>query len=431
MSMLPHCLALALVPACLHAQAAPRSMDLRTFVEGALKGNLDGLAQRFNVTSAQAQVSIDRLCPDPVLTTGISGTELYGPNKSSNPTQYTVGVSWTLETGGKRAARVAVAGEGVRMARANLETFLSDLRLNAENAFLDALRARLVLESRSRTLEGFREVVRLDRIRYEAGDIGGVEYAQAKVEARRYEGEVLGAKADLASAEAVLAQLQGGGEPVAPAGDLARPPVAHTIQEVLGRALLNRVDLVAARQGLRLAESQNRLAKANRWVDLGLSLGVNHTPPVYATGSDTFGGPFPAPLLMSNSLSATVSIPLPFSRRQRGELIQAEAARAQARLGLQALELKTRAEVEGALAQYEAAAAQLRTYQEGILQDADKVLEGIRFSYRRGAASLLEFIEAQRTSDEVHLAYLDALAAHAKALASLDRLSGSHDLLGD
>jgi len=426
-------LCLALVPACAGAQEpvpAASPMTMQSFVEGTLRTNQDALAQRFNVTSAEAQVSINRLMPDPELTTGISSKELYGPNKPVNPTQYTVGLAWTLETGGKRAARVAVAHDGVRKAQADLETFLSDLRLNAENAFVDALKARLVLERKQKTLEGFHEVVRLNEIRFNSGDIGGVEFTQSRVEAQRFQGEVFSAQADLIAAEATLAQLLGSSsKPVSPAGELDRPPVAISAEEVLARALLNRVDLVAARHGVQLAESQNRLAKANRWVDLGLSVGVNHTPPVYATGVDAYGAPFPAPTFMSNSLSATLSIPLPFSRHQRGELIQADAARAQAKLQLQSMEQKTHADVVSAIAQYEAASAQLRTYKNGILQDTDKVLEGIQFSYKHGNASLLEFIEAQRTNNEVFLAYYDALAAHSKALATLDRLSGSHALL--
>ena len=411
-------LLLVLVPACLAAQGA---MTLPAYVEGTLVRNLDALAQRFNVTSAEAQVAISRLFPDPQLTAGVSSRELYGPARPASPTQATAGLAWTLETGGKRGARVAVAEDGVLKARADLETFLGDLRLTAENAFLDALRAGLVLDRKRKTLEGFREVVRLDDLRFKAGDIGGVELAQARVEARRFEGEVFGAQADLAAAEANLGQLLGdAGAEVRPAGGLERPTVALTAEEVLSRAFLNRVDLVAARRGLQLAESQKRLAHANRWVDLGLAVAVNHTPPVNASG-------LAAP--MSNALSFTLSIPLPFSRRQRGELVQADAARAQARLEVQAMEQRTRADVAAALAQYQAAAAQLSTFREGILQDADQVLDGLQFSYRRGAASLLEFINAQRTSDEVHLAYCDALAAHAKALAALDRLSGGHLVL--
>ena len=120
---------------------------------------------------------------------------------------------------------------------------------------------------------------------------------------------------------------------------------------------------------------------------------------------------------------------MPFSRHQHGELIQAEAARAQARLAVQALEQRTQADVVSAVAQYQAAAGQLATFRSGVLQDTDKVIEAVQFSYRHGSATLLDFIQAQRTTNEVYLAYFDAQAGHAKALASLDRLSGTHLLL--
>ena len=415
---------LLLVPFC-GAQDAPpaRPITLQALVGDTLARNQEALAQRFNVTAAQAQVSINRLMPDPTLSTGISSLELYGPNKATSPTQVMVDLSWTLETGGKRAARVELAQVGVGKAQADLESFLGDLRLTAENAFVDALKARLVLERKRKTLAGFQELVRLNELRFKGGDIGGVEFTQSRVEAQRFEGECFSAQADLTSADAILGQLVGDGQALVPAGDLDTAPVTLSAEQVLARALLNRVDLLAARKGLQLAESQQRLAKANRWVDLGVSLGVNHTPPVNAPGLQSTP--------MSNSLSASISIPLPFSRHQQGELIQADAARSQARLEVQAMEQRTRAEVVGALAQYQAAAAQLNTFQHGILQDTDKVLEGIQYSYKHGSATLLEFIEAQRTSNEVYLAYLDAQAGHAKALASLDRLSGSHALLGE
>jgi len=110
-------LCLALAPGCARAAEPAPSMTLRAFVEGTLKNNQDALAQRFNVTSAEAQVSINRLMPDPQLTTGVSSLELYGPERPVSPTQVTLGLAWTLETGGKRAARMAMAGDGVRKAR--------------------------------------------------------------------------------------------------------------------------------------------------------------------------------------------------------------------------------------------------------------------------------------------------------------------------
>jgi len=398
------CLAACALPAPAQAPAAPRSLRLREFVEEVLRSNLEATAQRFNVTIAEAQVSISRLLPDPEIHAGVASKELYGPNKPGTPTEYEAGLSWTLELGGKRSARIAVAQGEVKKAQAEFEAFLDELRATAAGTFADALKVRLVLARKQKTMEGFKELVRLNEIRHATGDIGGVELTQSRVEARRFESEVFAAQAELKAAEGALAQLLGNVQvPVTAAGsmDLPTHPVAAELQ----------------------------LAKANRWVDLGLSMGINHTPAVVPTGVDASGSPFPSPAFKSNALSFGISVPIPFSRRQKGELIQAECARTQAKLQLQSTEQQTRAEVQSAVAQYEAASSQLAAYRSGILQDSDKVLEGIQFSYKRGNASLLEWINAQRTNHEVHLAYLETLANHVKALVALDRISGQHSSL--
>jgi len=399
-------------------------------VEEVLHANLEAAAQRFNVTIAEAQVSISRLLPDPEIHAGVASKELYGPNKPGTPTEYEAGLSWTLELGGKRSARIAVAQGEVKKAQAEFEAFLDELRATAAGAFADALKARLVLERKQKTMGGFKELVRLNEIRHAAGDIGGVELAQSRVEARHFESEVFAAQAELKAAEAALAQLLGNVQiPVTAAGSMELPIRPVAAEPLLANALEHRTALAAARRSLDVAESQRRLAKANRWVDLGLSVGISHTPAVVPTGVDASGSPFPSPAFKSNALSFGVSVPIPFSRRQKGELIQAESARTQAKLQLQSTEQQTRAEVQSAVAQYEAASSQLAAYRGGILQDSDKVLEGIQFSYKRGNASLLEWINAQRTNHEIHLAYLETLANHVKALVALDRISGQHSSL--
>jgi len=40
-----------------------------------------------------------------------------------------------------------------------------------------------------------------------------------------------------------------------------------------------------------------------------------------------------------------------------------------------------------------------------MLKDADRVLEARLYAYQRGGATLLEVLDAQRTSAEVYLAY--------------------------
>jgi cobalt-zinc-cadmium efflux system outer membrane protein len=67
-------------------------------------------------------------------------------------------------------------------------------------------------------------------------------------------------------------------------------------------------------------------------------------------------------------------------------------------------------------------------YSGGLLKDADRVLEARLYAYQRGGASLLEVIDAERTSADVYLSYAQALVDHAHALVALEQTAGIWDV---
>jgi outer membrane protein, heavy metal efflux system len=106
----------------------------------------------------------------------------------------------------------------------------------------------------------------------------------------------------------------------------------------------------------------------------------------------------------------------------------ASAAQGQAEAQLRAAELKVEVEVRQALVRYQATVDRLKLYTGGILIDADKVLESTTYNYVRGGATLLEVLEAQRTVDDVYLAYYQALTDHAHALIAVEQAAGIWDI---
>jgi len=109
-------------------------------------------------------------------------------------------------------------------------------------------------------------------------------------------------------------------------------------------------------------------------------------------------------------VTASLSVPIPFSRVYRGELEAAQSAQRQAQSQLQAVRIRAQAELQEALAHFQAAARRVALYDSGTLVDASSVLEKTLYSYQRGEATLVEVLIAQRTASEIELAYLDALA---------------------
>jgi len=131
----------------------------------------------------------------------------------------------------------------------------------------------------------------------------------------------------------------------------------------------------------------------------------------------------------TDTIGATLSVPLPLARRiYRGELDAATAAQGQAAAQLRTVELMVAVEVRQALARYQATVDRLKLYTGGILTNADKVLDSMTYNYVRGGATLLEVLEAQRTVDDVYLAYYQALTDHAHALVAVEQAAGIWDL---
>jgi len=386
-----------------------------------VRGNLDFAAQRFNVPIAEAQIAIAKIFPDPAITAGVASIDV---THVGAPTSVTAGVSQTFELGGKRGARTAVAESGYAGARADFEDALRGLRATAAGAFIDALHAGLVLDRKRQTLVSLERLVTVNQERLRAGDIGEVPLMQSRVEAQRFRSEVTGAVADVRTADLALGLLLGDGRAasISALGELKAEPRSFDLDALIAQAKEHRPDVVSKRYALDASQSRVRLAHANRWIDLTLNLDWVHTSQPY--GEYQTIAPSPA----FDALGATLSVPLPFSRIYKGELRAALAGESQADWALRSAELRAEIDVRQGFERYRASAERVALYAGGVLTDADKVLDGTLYSYQRGAATLLEVLDAQRTDNEVHLAYADALADYAHALVALEQAAGIWDL---
>jgi cobalt-zinc-cadmium efflux system outer membrane protein len=414
-----------MVPATAPAEAEPATqvddgegLTLLDFVALVGRANLALAAERFNLPATEAQIALARVFPDPAVTGGVLS---YDASHQHAPTVVGAGVSGTLELGGKRSARIEAATQARTQASAELDDFFRGLRATAASAFVDALLSRLVLERKRITLDRLDRLVIVNQERFRAGDIGEIAVAQSRVEAHRFRGEVIASESDVRAADLALRLLAGATEKreIVPRGDLLLPPRPFDAEAMVAEARARRPDVVARRVAVTGAESRVRLAHANRWVDLGLSLGWQHTPANHYGGSDN-----PA----FEALSANLTLPLPFSRVYRGELDGALAEKGRAEVALAATELTAEIEVRQALVRYSGAVEQLKVFTGDVLTDAERVFKATSYNYQRGGASLLEVLEAQRTVNEVFLSYYAALAAHARALIGVEQAAGLWDL---
>ena len=401
----------------------PPSLTFGTYLSTVARANVELAAQRANVPVAEAQIVIARIFPDPVLTVGLASLDVSGVGAQNNAA---VGLTIPFEWPTKRPARVAVAQAEREVVTADLEDFARTLRAAAANAYVDVLLAQRVLLRRQQAFASLTAVETANAEREREGAVAEIVVLQARIEARRYRGDVITAEGDARAARFALASqmgLQGVGPerlPTTVDGELRVAPQTFTDAALIARALATRPDLRARQRGIRAAQARVDLAHANRGVDVALSLGW-----LYYTEGQA-GSAYQGPAY--HTVNALVSVPLPLSRVLNGEVQAAEAGRAQAELQRSAAELRVAAEVRAALARYDAARDRLAEYDATLLADNDRLLEMARYAFAQGASRLIELLAAQRTWTDTYIAYETALADHAHALIALETAAGTWDL---
>jgi cobalt-zinc-cadmium efflux system outer membrane protein len=391
------------------------------YVNEVLRSNLDLSVQRANIVISRAGVTTASVTPDWSVDVGLPTVDL---SNQGNPLNFSTGVNVPIELGGKRGRRVRAAKADLATTNSDYDDAVRQLRAAATSAFLDALSARAILQSKNKSLGQFDRIVSVNEQRLRVGDIGEIELAQSRVERDQFKADVITAQTDVQSADLVLGEQLGKSERLSaqlpvPDGTLESPVRTFDVNQLVAGALERRPDVISKQRAVKGADLRIELANVNLIPDLSVSGSYSHT----ATGTAGFAQP------ADNTLGASLSVNLPFSRwRYRGELEAAHATRTQAELQLRSTQLQVEQQVRDAYARYQAAVQRLELYRGGMLKDADRVLEARLYAYQRGGATLLEVIDAQRTSAEVYLAYSQALADHAKALVNLELVSAVWDV---
>jgi cobalt-zinc-cadmium efflux system outer membrane protein len=196
----------------------------------------------------------------------------------------------------------------------------------------------------------------------------------------------------------------------------------HTfnVETLLADAMTRRSDAISKTRAVESANAKIALAQSSLVPDVALAGTYQHA----TVGVGGFSQP------ADSSVVGSVSVNLPIFRRQYpGDLLAAQAAHTQAELQLQAVKLRIEAELRQAYSRYQSAVRRLDLYRGTLIQDSDRVLAARLYAYQRGSATLLEVIEAQRKSEEVSLAYYQALADHAHALVALEQAAGVWDVV--
>ena len=401
-----------------HAQET-KVLTFDEYLNNVKNSNIAYLAEKYNVSIAEANVKAASVFPDPELSVS------YGNNQNWN-LQMGYGVdaelSYVLELGGKRKARIQLARSEKEMTDALLEDYFCNLRADATIAYLTAIKQHNLYEIQKASYVQMLGLARADSIRFSVGEITEVDARQSKLEAATMLNDVHSSEGDLQEALVQLLLFQGDKSMVLPdsiTGVLSYRKHEFDLLSLVTMAQNNRADLQAALKFSEISQNNLRLAKANRAIDLGLSIGGSYS-------SEVRNEIAPAPAF--RGVMAGISIPLRFSNANKGELRAAQMAATQSEKQYEAVELQISSEVMQAYKRYEITCRQVEHFNTGLLHDAETILQKKIYSYERGETSILEVLDARRTFNDVQSNYYETLYNCATSLVELERACGIWDV---
>ncbi|QIH32566.1 TolC family protein [Sphingobacterium sp. DR205] len=395
-----------------------KKLDYSSFIAQVGKNNLGYASEKFNLSIAEANIIRAGIFPDPEFT-----VELFDNSESSKQLGrgYTAGLSWMVELGAKRRARRRVASDEAETTRLLLVDYFRNLRADATLAFLSARYNQQLVATYRRAYQQLSQLAASDSIRYQLGVIPQIDYRQSKLEAAHMQNTLSAAEATANSAIVGLALLMGDTSTVRWQTQESDVSLARNflLPSLLSTALQQRSDLRASLQNKQLSQSLLQLAKANRVLDLGISIGFTYNG---EARNET------APTPQFNAINAGLAIPLKFSNFNKGEIKSLQFKIQQDELAYKEAELHIQTEVNQAYMQYKATQKQVQQFNNTMLLEAKAILEGKIYSYNRGETALLEVINAQRSYNETQLAYDEARYNYAVALVELQRAAAIWDI---
>jgi len=348
-------------------------------------------------------------------------------DNQGGPPQYdaylTMPIDWLLF--GKRVAARATARANVDVSQSDFADQLRREIASTVDSFYDALEADVAVILAEQTIEALQNLEKTARERAK-------DDAKSSVEVRRVRLAVLDAQRDLrkrrAAAETTKAKLQAHiGRPVDTPDFVVRGTLAVraaapqiSITRAWSLAESHRPDLEMSRRAVVAAEAAVDRERRRAYPQVALTAGVDYQDQLRITG-------FRNAYLWTVMVGST----LPFTDRNQGRILAAQASARMARSALGAATADARAEVEQAVAEYTEALNGVTGEDGPSLVTAREVRDETLAAYRKGAKDLVDALDAERAYRDRLRNTLGNLTDYWQALNKLNAAVGLRVLVAE
>jgi cobalt-zinc-cadmium efflux system outer membrane protein len=334
-----------------------------------------------------------------------SGTDISLPAANpGNPYSYSAGINRLFERGQKRRWRLDAARATTAQTDAQYHDQIRQTTLLARQSFTNLVLAKAALKLAQDNLRDYRRVLQINHDRYNAGDIGKLDYERLDLQLAQFESDESAAEMNLVQASDQLQTLMGYPQPSRSfdiAGDLVPPAVPASMTELEQRALAARPDYRAAQAAVRVADANVKLAYANGTTDPTLEGDYNR--------SGTY-----------NSAGFSISIPLRIFDRNQGNKDTSKYLATASRFGEVAAQNQVYSDVDQAWIGYSTAKVLSDRYNGHYLAEAKDVLSIAEFAYQHGGIALLDYLSAVQDDRQTSL---NALNSYAQTWMAIHQLS--------
>jgi outer membrane protein, heavy metal efflux system len=404
-------LLVAISVSALQAQAqttAPppkRSITLSDAVEIFMQRNLQLVAARYDIDTAEAEKLTARLRPNPQISFASSGVPLAFTGPLISEQTYDYGLAQTFELGGKRGKRIDLANKNADLARGQFEMAVWSLTNDLKRKFYTVLLNESLLNLARENQATFSEIIKHTNELVQAGEISGLDLKRLEVEQLKFDTDVANSERDYEVALRDLRVTLGGDYQtmeIAAVGALDYQPYVFSLTELREKSLAARPDLKAARLSERAADASIRLQNAQRIPDLAVGGGVEQVPA--GTSSYIF----------------SVGIELPIYNRNQGERAKALIEKMKAQNQEQLLTNQVLSDVDKALVAFDMQKRRVELYRTGVLTKVNDIQNLTEVALKAGESSTLELLDAIRTRRDTLASYYQTLFDYEMSLLDLE-----------
>ena len=398
---------LLLILAIIATTATAQEISYGEYMQRVMDGNIALTAKRLDIEIADARLVGSKTHNDPTLAVTYSNNEDWSKKLGQG---IEVELSRTF-TFGVRKNRILMADSERKLTVALLEEYMRNFRADATLAYLEHLRAFLLLEENIGILADLEEIASNDSIRFLRGEIAESSWLESRMAMGIARNAMLEAEAECNNTAIKLGYFMGNldrAEKLRGSGTLELGEEAAPLEHYIENALTHRADIIVALGRADVAEAVKKFNKAQRRPELNVVLGAtyNIARPDFAT------------------LKAGIAVPLKFSNLNKGARIADEILTRQANIEVEEARLLVQADVMQAYNNFLYAVKQTGTFSGKMLQDMRRIVESKKRAYELGEIPFMDYLIVERDESEMRRQYIDALHGKAAAWVELQRATG-------